>query len=125
MGNTKVINETDGLSLIADSLLRQIFYNLIDNSCKHGGEVTQIKLYYESLGDQIKLYFEDDGVGVPVENKVKIFSEGFSTSNGTGLGLPLIKKMMEFYGWSIQETGNSNQGAKFEITIPKQTRTVA
>jgi PAS domain S-box-containing protein len=117
LGKVKVINGVDGLSLVADSLLRQIFYNLIDNSWKHGIKVTQIKLYYKKMGDKIKLYFEDDGVGIPMENKVKIFSEGFSTSNGTGLGLPLIKKMIEFYGWSVQEIGIQDQGVRFEITI--------
>ena len=53
----------------------------------------------------MELIYEDDGVGISAENKLKLFSEGFSTGGSTGFGLFLIKKMIEIYGWTIQETG--------------------
>ncbi len=46
-----VINESQGLTVLADSLLRQLLYNLIDNSLKHGEKVTQIRLHYNKNGD--------------------------------------------------------------------------
>jgi len=115
----KIINQTGGLIVFADSLLRQLFYNLIDNSLKHGKKVTQITLHFRNEEEKIKLFYEDDGIGISAENKTKLFTEGFSTSNGTGLGLAMIKKMMEVYNWQIRETGVPGQGVKFEITIPK------
>jgi signal transduction histidine kinase len=118
LGNVKIINETKGLTVVADSLLRQVFYNLIDNSLKHGKKVTQIRLYYTKEGSQVKLYYEDNGVGVPPEDKAKMFNEGFTTGGGTGLALSVIKKIMEVYNWTIQEKGAPCEGAKFEITIP-------
>jgi PAS domain S-box-containing protein len=118
LGNVKIINETKGLTVVADSLLRQVFYNLIDNSLKHGKKVTQIRLYYTKEGSQVKLHYEDNGVGVPPEDKPKIFNEGFTTGGGTGLALSVIKKIMEVYNWTIQEKGAPGEGAKFEITIP-------
>jgi PAS domain S-box-containing protein len=118
LGHVRVFNESDGLTVVADSLLRQIFYNLIDNSLKHGKTVTQIRLYYKKKGNPTKLYYDDDGVGVSVENKPKLFSEGFSTGDGTGLGLSMIKKIIEVYKWSIKEIGLPGKGVVFEITIP-------
>ena len=117
----EIQNETEGLVVVADSLLQQVFYNLIDNSLRHGQNVTRIRLHYIE-GDPTKLIYEDNGVGVPTENKHTIFLECFSTGSGTGLGLFMIKKIMAVYNWIIQETGVSGKGARFEVTIPPQSR---
>ena len=116
--NVKIINACQGLTVNADSMLRQLFYNLIDNSLKHGKTVTEIKLWFNSETSVIKLFYEDNGVGIIEANKRLIFSEGFTTG-GTGLGLKLIKKMIESYGWTIEENGIPSKGARFQITIPK------
>ena len=112
-----VLNDCLGLSVLADSLLREIFHNLIDNTLKYGEKTTQIQVSYEDMGGQLKLVFEDDGVGIPSEMKQKLFTRGFG--KGTGLGLFLIKKVVDFYGWQVQEAGTEGKGAKFMITIPK------
>jgi PAS domain S-box-containing protein len=119
VGSIKVVNECQGLEVEADSLLKQLFYNFIDNSLKHGEKVTKIRLHYTEDGNGLKLFYEDNGVGVPYANKSKLFEVGFTTGNGTGLGLYLVKKMMEVYGWTIAEEGEPGKGAKFVITIPK------
>lgn len=116
--NVKIINACQGLTVNADSMLRQLFYNLIDNSLKHGKTVTEIKLWFNSETSVIKLFYEDNGVGIIEANKGLIFSEGFTTG-GTGIGLKLIKKMIESYGWIIEENGIPSKGARFQITIPK------
>ena len=116
----KVNNECHGLTLLADSFLRQLFYNLIDNSLKHGEKATKIRVHYEKADqDKMNVVYEDNGVGIPSENKVQLFKEGFSTSGSSGYGLYLIKKMIEIYGWAIQENGEPGRGARFTITIPK------
>ena len=77
-------------------------------------------MYYEKTDqDNLKLVYEDDGVGIPFENKPRLFNEGFSTGGSTGYGLFLTKKMMDVYGWKIEENGEPGKGAKFTITIPK------
>ncbi len=117
--NVNVINDCHGLTLFADSFLRQLFYNLIDNSIKHGGHVTNIRVYFEKVDEgRLILVYEDDGVGISAVNKPQLFKEGFSTSGTSGYGLYLIRKMMEVYGWAIQENGEPDKGAKFTITIP-------
>jgi len=120
MNGVKLVNECQGLTVMADSLLRQLFYNLIDDTFKHGEKASQIRVYYEEGEDQLKLVYEDDGVGIPEDEKKLFFKEGYG--KGTGYGLYLIKKMCETYGWAIQETGKPSIGAKFTITIPKTNK---
>jgi PAS domain S-box-containing protein len=116
----KIINECQGLTVLADSFLRQLFYNFIDNTRKYGKKTTTIRVYCEKAeNDSIKLVYEDDGVGIPFDNKPNLFHEGFSTGSSTGFGLFLTKKMMDVYGWQIEENGTPGKGAKFTITIPK------
>jgi PAS domain S-box-containing protein len=115
----KVTNECHGFSVTADSLLRQLFYNFIDNSLKHGEKISEIQLHYMKEGNEAKLFYEDDGVGISSANKPRTFSEGFTTGNGTGHGLYLAKRMMEVYGWKIEEAGEEGKGVKFVMTIPE------
>jgi PAS domain S-box-containing protein len=116
----KVVNDCQGLTVLADSLVRQLCYNLIDNSLKYGEKVSQIRIYHEKVEEQLKLVYEDDGVGIPEAEKEKLFKEGYG--KGTGYGLYLIRKMCEIYGWTIQETGKQGKGAQFTITIPKMNK---
>ena len=121
--NVKISNDCHGLTVLADSLLNKLFFNLIDNSLKHGKQTSQIRIYYQKEnGGNLRLVYEDDGVGIPHAEKPKLFNEGYSTSGGTGYGLYLIKKLTEVYGWTIQETGEPRKGAQFTITIPKKNQ---
>jgi PAS domain S-box-containing protein len=115
----KIVNECGGLTVLADSLLRQLFHNLIDDSLKHGEKLTHIRIRYEKSENQLKLVYEDDGVGISKDVKAKLFTEGFTTGKGSGYGLYLIRRMMEVYGWTIHETGTPGKGAQFTINIPK------
>jgi signal transduction histidine kinase len=110
------INDCEKLQVMADSMLRQLFYNLIDNSLKHGKKISLIKLCCQQKPDRTTIIYEDNGAGISEENKNKIFT-GYTTG-GTGLGLKLVKKMIEAYGWTIIENGEPQKGARFEITIP-------
>jgi PAS domain S-box-containing protein len=120
LGGTKLENECRGLTVLADLQLMQLFYNLVDNSMKHGEKVTKIRVYYEEKQDVLKLIYEDDGVGIPEDKKEKIFKEGYGKS--TGYGLCLIKKICEAYGWTIRETGKHGKGAQFTMTLPKTNK---
>ncbi len=96
----KIINECHGLTVLADSFLRQMFYNFIDNTMKYGKKTTTIKIHYHKTDQgNLELIYEDDGVGISAENKLRLFSEGFSTGGSTGFGLFLTKKMIDVYGW--------------------------
>jgi signal transduction histidine kinase len=116
----ELINECHGLTVLADSLLRQIFYNLIDNSLKYGEKISKIRVHYKEEENQLKLTYEDNGAGIPDEMKSNLFKEGFG--KGTGYGLYLMKRICEAYGWTIQETGKQGQGAQFTMTIPRNSK---
>jgi signal transduction histidine kinase len=116
--DVRIVNDCAGLTVLADSLLRQVFYNMIDNSLKYGETIKQIRVYYKmSSGDKLELVYEDDGVGIPSDMRDNLFKEG--VGKGTGYGLFMIKRICEVYGWNIQETGIQAKGVKFVITIPK------
>lgn len=117
--NLKVVNDCQKLTVLADSFLRQLFYNFIDNTRKYGKKTTAIRVHFEKTEQgELRLIYEDDGVGISAENKPKLFSEGFSTGCSTGFGLFLIKKMIDVYGWTISEKGAPGKGVKFLMTIP-------
>ena len=61
---------------------------------------------------------EDDGRGIPPEEKEEIFGRG--TGSHPGLGLFLVKEILGITGLSIRETGEYGRGARFEITIPRE-----
>jgi PAS domain S-box-containing protein len=118
-----ITNNCTGLMVLADSLLKRLFYNLVDNSLKHGQKTSRIEIrYQEASRDELTLYYEDDGGGIPDETKPNLFKEGFTTGNGAGYGLYLVKKMTEVYGWAIMETGVPGKGAQFKITIPRMNK---
>jgi PAS domain S-box-containing protein len=116
----KVVNDCHGLTVRADSLLRQLIYNFIDNTRKYGKKTKVAKIHYKKLASgNLELIYEDDGVGIPFEDKQQLFKQGFSTGGSTGFGLFLAKKMIDVYGWSVDEEGKPGEGARFVITIPK------
>jgi PAS domain S-box-containing protein len=115
----KAVNDCVGLTVRADSLLRQLVFNFIDNTRKYGQKTTIARIHYEKLSSgDLQLIYEDDGMGISLENKKQLFKQGFSTGGSTGFGLFLSMKMIEVYGWNITEVGEYGKGAKFVITIP-------
>ena len=108
--------QTDGLEIYADPLLEKVFENLIDNSLRHGGHVRQITISFEKRGSGLALLYHDDGVGIPVEDKKKIFDKGFGKN--TGLGLFLTREILSITGIGINETGIPGSGVLFELLVP-------
>jgi PAS domain S-box-containing protein len=116
----RIVNECHGLTVLADSLLRQLVYNLIDNTLKYGEKTGQIRIYSKTpSADKLELVYEDDGVGIPNDIRSSLFKEGFTLGKGTGYGLFMMKRICEVYGWTIRETGKQGKGAQFTIDIPK------
>jgi len=118
LGQVVVKNDLPtGMEVFADLLIVKVFYNLIDNAVRHGEKITTIKFSAEERGNDTIVMCEDDGVGVPADEKEKIFERGFGKN--TGLGLFLTRKILDITGITISETGEPGKGARFEITVPK------
>jgi PAS domain S-box-containing protein len=119
----KIANGCHGLTVLADSLLRQLVYNLIDDSLKYGRKISHIRIRYEKAeGNQLRLVYEDDGVGIALDAKPRIFDQGYTTGKGSGLGLYLVRRIIEAYGWTIRETGTPGNGVRFIIAIPEKNQ---
>jgi PAS domain S-box-containing protein len=119
----RIVSECRGLAVLADSLLERLFYNLIDNSLKYGERLTQIGIHYEKSEDELRLVYEDNGVGIPDNMRSNLFKEGFTSGKGAGYGLFMIKRMCEVYGWAIRETGKQGKGAQFILSMPRISST--
>jgi signal transduction histidine kinase len=115
----KVENKCQSLEVLADSQLELLFYNLIDNSLRHGQKTSHISLHYMQKSNGLSIIYEDNGVGIPEANKSKLFSEGFTTGKGSGYGLSLIQRIIQVYGWTVMEKGKPGKGVQFIIFIPK------
>ena len=106
-----------GVEVFADPMLEKVVYNLLDNSIQHGDHVTEIRVSSQ-LGDQgLKIIWEDNGIGIPVDQKEKIFERGYGKN--TGLGLFLVREILSLTGITIKENGEPGKGARFEILVPK------
>jgi PAS domain S-box-containing protein len=115
--NLDIRAETD-IEIYADPLLTRVFYNLLENSLKYGDHtLTKIRLYAQRSGESLVLIYEDNGKGIPFDEKEKIFEFGFGRE--TGFGLFLVRELLGFTGMTITETGDPGKGARFEIVIPK------
>ena len=67
--------------------------------------------------DGLIVLWEDDGAGIPVEEKERIFGQGYGKN--TGLGLFLAREILSLTGIAITETGEPGRGARFEMKVPK------
>lgn len=104
------------IEIYADPLFPLICENLIDNSIRHGEHVTRILFSSEQIGVELILIYQDNGVGISPEEKVKIFNRGFGKH--TGMGLFLTQEILAITGLSIRETGEQGKGSRFEILVP-------
>lgn len=110
--------DMDDFELFADPLLSRVFYNLLVNSLQHGNsQMTKILLHARQVGDSLILLYEDNGRGIPPDEKEKIFEFGYGER--TGFGLFLARELLGYTGMTITETGLPGMGAIFEIVVPK------
>ena len=106
------------LEIYADPMIEKVFYNLFDNAFRYGDGITQIKVFSERKNSHLILTFEDDGIGIPPDEKEKIFLQGYGKN--TGLGLFLTREILSITNMKIQESGEFQNGARFEIDIPPE-----
>ena len=110
--------DLDNIELYADPLLPRVFFNLLENSLTHGGSrVTEIRLFAHVSDNSLHLTYTDNGIGIPVEQKQKIFE--YWQGSGTGMGLFLVREILGFTGITITETGEPGKGVRFEIIVPE------
>jgi signal transduction histidine kinase len=112
--------------------MRECFNELVSNSLhwfnKDSKQVTitiaiptskELPNDLDSGKKYLKVSFADNGAGIPNEYKEKIFAPFFTKfAHGAGLGLALVKNIIEHHGGRILEIGKQGEGANFEIFMP-------
>ena len=114
--DAEVSIEVDNLEIYADPMVEKAFYNLLENSLRHGERVRKVVVSNEPSEKGMKLIFEDDGKGINNEEKEMIFKRGYGKN--TGYGLYMAREVLGITGLTITENGMPGKGARFEIMIP-------
>ncbi len=117
----RVTDDADTLAVVDDfaargdrDRLQQVFENLFRNAVEHGGDDVTVRV--GRLDDGTGFYVEDDGPGIPKDERKAVFGHGYTTSDdGTGFGLAIVEEIANAHGWSVA-VSDSDDGARFEIT---------
>ncbi|MFB6140707.1 MAG: PAS domain S-box protein [Halosimplex sp.] len=105
--------ETDRTLRADTGQLRQLLENSFRNAIEHGG--SDVTVTIGALEDGF--FVEDDGSGIPEDERERVFDTGFSTTtDGTGFGLGIVEQVVDAHDWSIAVTESADGGARFEIT---------
>ena len=104
-----------------------VFENLIGNAIKYSapGRLPQIEVHCQDRKKFFEFSVKDNGIGIDPENHLRIFEvfQKCSTDNddreGTGVGLTIVKKIVEHYGGKIWVDSRLDKGATFYFTLPK------
>ncbi|MEJ2749077.1 MAG: GAF domain-containing sensor histidine kinase [Anaerolineae bacterium] len=124
---TLVVECPDDMNLVyADpKRIGQVLTNLVSNAYKYTPEGGQIVIRAKEAGKFVQVAVADNGIGISEENQAKLFTQFFRAEdeavreqNGWGLGLSIVKKMVEAQGGEISFESQLNQGSVFTFTIP-------
>lgn len=110
-------------------LLDRLLANLFANARQHAGDDVTVTVGTMAADTpradasaRIGFYVEDDGPGIPVEQRQRVFEVGFTTVRGsTGLGLAFVREVAELHGWSVTVTESASGGARFEFRVRPET----
>jgi signal transduction histidine kinase len=104
--------------------MRQVFANLLDNAVKYtpaGGAVT---ISLRNGSNRAVAVFRDNGIGIPAEEQDKIWlrlyrGDKSRSQRGLGLGLSLVKAVVQAHGGEVTVASQVNEGAEFTVSLPK------
>ena len=114
--------------LVDEQKTRQVIMNLIDNAIVYSPSGGVVKVSLKMIGHQLVLEVADHGIGVPEAEQSKLFAKFFRASNakkqridGTGIGLYLVKRVIEEQGGSIIFSSKEGEGSVFGFRLPVNT----
>ena len=126
-GLVKVSVTIAGESFYSDQWrMNEIFRNLISNSIKYIDSTKDqsfVKIDVNVSASCAKITIQDNGIGISKSNQTKVFDMFYratETSEGSGIGLYIVKNALNKLGGQIKVSSEENKGTKFEINIPNQ-----
>jgi signal transduction histidine kinase len=120
----------DGLPAVAgdEAALRRVFLNLIGNAVKYGAPAGWVGVRASASGGSLEIGVSDRGIGIAASEQEKIFEPFYRAPDvvaaqihGAGLGLSLVKRIVEAHGGRISVTSAPGQGSTFTVTLPAMT----
>jgi K+-sensing histidine kinase KdpD len=113
----------DPLAVIATREgVRSVVSNLVSNAIKYSPNGTAVSIRLEPAPGGARIRVEDQGIGIPAEEKAKLFSEFFRAANarsfteaGTGLGLAIVKSIMDGFGGSVAIESEEGKGTTVDL----------
>lgn len=106
----------------------RVFMNLLSNAIKFSKDHGDINIELEDKDESVVIHFKDNGIGISEENHVKIFERfsqvdtNFNRSHeGNGIGLSIVKSILDLHGGDIELKSKVNFGSEFIITLPTKT----
>jgi signal transduction histidine kinase len=107
--------------------MRQVILNLMSNAVKYTPSSGEIRITLDRADDRIRWSIRDTGVGVPKQAQAKLFEKFFRADNvltleteGTGLGLYMIRLILEKFEGRVWCESEAGEGATFRFTLPLQ-----
>lgn len=108
-----------------ENRLHQVLTNLLSNACKYSPHGSRIELGARALTDELLIWVKDEGMGVPEEARDKVFDKFYRVDNsdsrkigGTGLGLALVKEIIEAHGGRVWVESATGSGSTFWVSLP-------
>ena len=106
--------------------IRQVFANLLDNAIKYTPEGGRVTIAVRDEPDQAVAVFRDTGIGIPAEEQEKIWARLYRgdksrSQRGLGLGLSLVKAVVEAHGGKVTVSSHANEGSEFTVKLPKKS----
>jgi signal transduction histidine kinase len=104
--------------------MRQVFANLLDNAIKYTPQGGSVSISVRNQADAAVGIFRDSGIGIPAEEQDKIWQRLYRgdksrSQRGLGLGLSLVKAVVEAHGGKVTVSSKVNEGAEFTVRLPK------
>ena len=106
--------------------MRRAVHNIVSNAIKYAKNDTPITISYQQDAKHHKILVTDQGIGIPEAEQGKVFRGFYRASNavksdvpGTGLGLYLVKTVLERHGGSVSFVSQENRGSTFVLTLPR------
>ena len=105
--------------------MRQVFANLLDNAIKYTPEGGSVSIAIRDNSAHAEAIFRDSGIGIPAEEQGKIWARLYRgdksrSQRGLGLGLSLVKAVVEAHGGKVTVSSEVNKGSEFTVSLPKQ-----
>ena len=106
---------------------QSVMFNLVENALKYSDPGSPVEIEINSKKEETVIKVRDQGIGIPATERQKIFQQFYRSgqedtrsTKGTGLGLYIVSKMMEYHGGKIHVESNTPKGSTFVLRIPKK-----